>query len=34
MFRHADFGVCGLYQDILPELIERVKQGYAFGVTK
>ncbi len=34
IFRHADFGIVGLYQDILPELIERVKQGYSFGVAK
>ncbi|MDR3266144.1 MAG: FAD-binding protein [Tannerella sp.] len=32
IFRHADFGICGEYQDILPELIERVKAGFAFGL--
>ena len=32
IFHHADFGIVGEYQDILPELIERVKRGYTFGV--
>ena len=32
IFRYSDFGICGEYQDIIPELIERVKEGFAFGV--
>jgi electron transfer flavoprotein alpha subunit len=32
IFRHADFGIVGEYQDILPELIERVKNGFTFGI--
>jgi electron transfer flavoprotein alpha subunit len=32
IFRHADFGIAGEYQDIVPELIERVKAGFAFGL--
>ncbi|MDR1654121.1 MAG: FAD-binding protein [Prevotellaceae bacterium] len=32
IFRNADFGIVGEYQDILPELIERVKKGFTFGV--
>jgi len=32
IFRNADFGICGEYQDILPELIEKVKNGYRFGL--
>lgn len=32
IFHHADFGVVGEYQDILPELIERVKNGFTFGL--
>ena len=34
IFRYADFGICGLYQDIVPELIERVRQGFTFGLEK
>jgi electron transfer flavoprotein alpha subunit len=30
IFHNADFGIVGEYQDILPELIERVKQGFTF----
>ena len=30
IFRNADFGIVGEYQDILPELIEKVKQGFRF----
>ena len=33
IFRNADFGIVGEYQDIVPELIERVKQGFTFGLT-
>jgi electron transfer flavoprotein alpha subunit len=32
IFHHADFGIIGEYQDILPELIERVKAGFTFGI--
>ncbi len=32
IFHYADFGIVGEYQDILPELIEKVKQGFTFGV--
>ena len=32
IFHNADFGIVGEYQDILPELIERVKAGYTFGI--
>lgn len=34
IFRYADFGLCGMYQDIVPELIEKVKQGFTFGLEK
>lgn len=32
IFYNADFGILGEYQDILPELIERVKAGFTFGI--
>ena len=32
IFHNADFGILGEYQDILPELIERVKSGFTFGI--
>ena len=32
IFHHADFGIVGEYEDIVPELIERVKNGFTFGV--
>jgi electron transfer flavoprotein alpha subunit len=32
IFRHADFGIVGEYQDIVPELIEHVKKGFTFGL--
>ena len=32
IFHNADFGIVGEYQDILPELIERVNDGYTFGI--
>jgi electron transfer flavoprotein alpha subunit len=32
IFHHADFGIAGKYEDIVPELIERVKSGFTFGV--
>ncbi len=32
IFHNADFGIVGEYQDIVPELIERVKGGFTFGI--
>jgi electron transfer flavoprotein alpha subunit len=32
IFHNADFGIVGEYQDIIPELIERVKSGFTFGI--
>ncbi|MDR1527673.1 MAG: FAD-binding protein [Dysgonamonadaceae bacterium] len=32
IFRNADFGIVGEYQDIVPELIEQVVQGFTLGV--
>jgi len=32
IFRNADFGIVGEYADIIPELIERVKAGFKFGI--
>ena len=32
IFHNADFGILGEYQDILPELIDRVKGGFTFGI--
>jgi len=32
IFHNADFGIVGEYQDIIPELIERVKTGFTFGI--
>lgn len=32
IFNNADFGIVGEYADILPELIERVKAGFSFGI--
>jgi electron transfer flavoprotein alpha subunit len=32
IFRHADFGICKDYKDVLPELIEKVREGFTFGV--
>ena len=32
IFHHADFGIVGEYEDIVPELIERVKSGFTFGI--
>ena len=34
IFHHADFGIVGKYEDIIPELIERVKEGFTFGIEK
>jgi electron transfer flavoprotein alpha subunit len=32
IFHYADFGIVGEYADIVPELIERVKAGFKFGL--
>ena len=32
IFNNADFGIVGEYQDIIPELIDRVKSGFTFGI--
>ena len=34
IFNNADFGVVGEYQDILPGLIEKVKEGFTFGLER
>lgn len=32
IFRHADFGIVRDYREVLPELVEKVKQGFTFGL--
>ena len=32
IFANADFGIVGEYRDVLPELIEKVKGGFTFGL--
>jgi electron transfer flavoprotein alpha subunit len=32
IFHNADFGIMGEYADVIPELIERVKAGFTFGI--
>jgi electron transfer flavoprotein alpha subunit len=32
IFRHADFGLVRDYREVLPELIEKVKTGFTFGL--
>ncbi len=32
IFHNADFGIVGTYEDVLPELIEKVKGGFTFGI--
>lgn len=32
IFHNADFGIVGEYTDIMPELIERVRSGFTFGI--
>ena len=34
IFSNADFGIVGDYEDILPELIQRVYDGFTFGIEK
>ncbi len=32
IFHNADFGIVGEYEDVVPELIEKVNAGFAFGL--
>ncbi len=32
IFGNADFGIVGEYEDITPEMIEKVKAGFTFGI--
>ncbi|HHH51660.1 MAG TPA: electron transfer flavoprotein subunit alpha, partial [Campylobacterales bacterium] len=32
IFANADFGLVGEYEDILPVLIDKVKNGFKFGL--
>ena len=32
IFSHADFGIVGEYEDVMPELIEKVRAGFTFGI--
>ncbi|WP_415398477.1 FAD-binding protein [Sulfurimonas sp. CS5] len=32
IFHNADFGIVGEYEDVLPELIEKVNAGFTFGI--
>jgi len=32
IFKYADFGIVGEYRDILPLLIDKVNNGFTFGV--
>jgi electron transfer flavoprotein alpha subunit len=32
IFHNSDFGIVGEYQDIVPELIEKVNNGFTFGI--
>jgi electron transfer flavoprotein alpha subunit len=32
IFRNADFGIARDYLEVLPELIEKVKSGFTFGL--
>jgi electron transfer flavoprotein alpha subunit len=32
IFHNSDFGIVGNYEDILPELIEKVNAGFTFGL--
>jgi electron transfer flavoprotein alpha subunit len=32
IFQNADFGIVGTYEDVLPELTQKVKDGFTFGI--
>jgi electron transfer flavoprotein alpha subunit len=32
IFHNADFGIVGEYEDILPILIDKVRNGFTFGL--
>ncbi len=32
IFHNADFGIVGEYEDVMPELIDKVKGGFTFGI--
>jgi len=32
IFHFADFGIVGKYEDIVPELIEKIKGGFTFDI--
>ena len=32
IFQNADFGIVGEYEDVLPELIDKVNAGFTFGI--
>jgi electron transfer flavoprotein alpha subunit len=32
IFHNSDFGIVGEYEDVMPELIEKVKGGFTFGI--
>ncbi len=34
IFRNCDFGIVGRYEDIVPVLIQKVKEGFLFGLKK
>jgi len=34
IFRNCDFGIVGKYEDITPKLIQKVKDGFLFGLEK
>jgi len=34
IFQNADFGIIGEYNEVLPELINQVKDGFTFGINK
>ena len=32
IFQNSDFGIVGTYEDVVPELIEKVRGGFTFGI--
>ena len=34
IFKYADYGIVGEYQDVLPNLIQKVNDGFIFGLNK